>query len=74
MKFDTECDTSGLKCPQVLLKAKQVFSHMKKGEILKIISTDPSSVLDVKVFAATKSHELIKQLKKDNSFIFWIKK
>lgn len=47
---------------------------MKKGEILKIISTDPSSVLDVKVFAATKSHELIKQLKKDNSFIFWIKK
>lgn len=74
MHFDDELDTSGLMCPQVLLKVKKKLATMKSGEVLKIISTDPSSVLDFKVFAATRSHELIKCLKQELTYIFWIKK
>lgn len=74
MHFDDELDTSGLNCPQVLLRAKKRLEQMRVGEVLKIISTDPSSVLDFKVFAATKSYELIKHMKKDQKFIFWMKK
>jgi tRNA 2-thiouridine synthesizing protein A len=74
MHFDDELDTSGLHCPQVLLRAKKRLEQMKAGEILKIISTDPSSVLDFKVYAATQSHELMQTLQQEKKFIFWVKK
>lgn len=74
MHFDEELDTSGLMCPQVLLKAKQKLEEMEEGTVLKIISTDPSSVLDFNVFAATKSCTLLKAITQENKFIFWMKK
>ena len=74
MSYDKALDTSGLSCPQVLLKAKKVLASMEKGEVLKVISTDPSSVLDFKVFAVTQSHDLIKTAQRQKQFIFWIKK
>ncbi len=67
-------DTSGLLCPQVLLETKKTLATMEKGETLKIISTDPSSVLDVKVFVATHSHELLKISEQRKKYFFWIKK
>lgn len=68
-------DTSGLSCPQVLLEAKKILATLKKGEVVKIISTDPSSVLDIKVFVATHSHALIKSEQHDKKkFVFWVKK
>jgi tRNA 2-thiouridine synthesizing protein A len=74
MSYDKALDTSGLSCPQVLLKAKKVLASMGKGEILKVISTDPSSILDFKVFVATHSHMLMKVSQQKEKFIFWIKK
>jgi tRNA 2-thiouridine synthesizing protein A len=74
MIFDEELDTTGLMCPQVLLKAKQTLENMGAGQILKVISTDPSSVLDIKVFAATKSYQLLDIISQQQKFIFWIKK
>ncbi|MDX2165311.1 MAG: sulfurtransferase TusA family protein [Gammaproteobacteria bacterium] len=74
MSYDKVLDTSGLFCPQVLLKAKKLLSSMEKGEILKVISTDPSSVLDFKVFVATHSHALVKVSQQKKKFTFWIKK
>lgn len=79
MRSHKVVDTSGLHCPQVLLKAKAQLKTMKAGEILKVISTDPSSVLDFKVFSATQGHalkkkEVKKYARKSDEFIFWIKK
>lgn len=74
MHFHEELDTSGLSCPQVLLEARKKLDTMKVGEVLKIISTDPSSELDFKVFAATKSYALLKYMKHEQKFIFWMKK
>ncbi len=40
---DKILDVSGLSCPIPLLKTKKVIEHLSPGEILQVISTDPSS-------------------------------
>ena len=37
-----ELDTSGLKCPLPVLKAKKALWSMETGDQLRVVSTDPS--------------------------------
>lgn len=39
-------DTSGLKCPLPVLKAKKALKSMAGGERLKVIATDPGAMKD----------------------------
>lgn len=68
--FDLEIDTSGLLCPEPLKRAKQALKTLEKGQVLKVITTDPAAVIDFKAFAAVSSHELVYYEKNG----FWIKK
>jgi tRNA 2-thiouridine synthesizing protein A len=46
-----ELDTSGLLCPYPLLEAKKFLKKLKEGDTLRVISTDPASEIDFKVFS-----------------------
>ncbi len=74
IKIDLECDTSGLLCPYPLAKTKAVLKKMQPGEILRIISTDPASVIDFKVFAELSEYSLLESYQEDNKFIFVMRK
>ena len=39
-------DTSGLRCPLPVLKAKKALKLLSAGEKLKIIATDPGAIKD----------------------------
>jgi len=67
-------DTSGLLCPYPLAKAKAVLRKMHAGETLRIISTDPASVIDFKVFAEISEYQLLENHQEGNKFIFVIRK
>lgn len=55
-------DARGLKCPMPIIKAKKEIDTLKAGEILKIVATDPGSVLDFQGWIKTNAHyELVKQ-------------
>ena len=60
---DIMLDTSGLKCPLPVLKAKIMLKTMAAGATLRIIATDPGSVRDFAHFcdatgdALLESHE-----------------
>jgi len=56
---DVELDTSGLRCPLPLLKAKQALNGLASGECLLVHATDPGSVRDFRVFAQHSGHELL---------------
>ena len=75
-EYEMTLDTSGLVCPYPLLNTKKKIGLLKSGDILKIISTDPSSVVDFKVFALKSGHALIRHEinTEKNQFIFWLKK
>jgi tRNA 2-thiouridine synthesizing protein A len=67
-------DASGLACPMPIIKTKKAIDGMKVGEILKMISTDPGSVSDVKAWAGKTGHELLGHEESGGQYVFFIKK
>jgi len=49
--FDRELDTSGLKCPMPVIKARKEVRELQPGQVLKVISTDRGSVKDFQGWA-----------------------
>ena len=55
-------DARGLKCPMPIVKAKKEIDAIPAGEVLRVIATDPGSVLDFQGWMKTStSYELLKQ-------------
>lgn len=52
-------DATDLNCPLPLLKAKQGLKPLGSGEYLKVISTDPGSQRDFKVFSELSGNALV---------------
>ena len=55
-------DARGLKCPMPIVKAKKEIDTIPVGELLRVVATDPGSVLDFQGWMKTStSYELVKQ-------------
>ena len=55
-------DARGLKCPMPIVKEKKEIDAIPAGEVLRVIATDPGSVLDFQGWGkASSSYELVKQ-------------
>lgn len=67
-------DASDLACPMPIIKTKQALEGMKVGEILKVISTDPGSVSDMKAWTGKTGHALLGQEQSGDQYIFYIRK
>ncbi|MBX9915851.1 MAG: sulfurtransferase TusA family protein [Nitrosomonas sp.] len=73
-KADKELDARGLNCPLPILRTKQSLAGMVSGQILRIVATDPGSVIDFQVFAEQTGNELLSLSEVDQEFIFLLKK
>lgn len=67
-------DTSGLRCPLPVLKARKLLMGMRPGEVLEVVTTDPMSVVDMPVFCAQAGHTIIREEKQDGQFVFAIER
>jgi tRNA 2-thiouridine synthesizing protein A len=67
-------DTSGLKCPLPVLKAKKALKQLSKGEKLKVIATDPGAIKDFHHFCEVTGDSLEKVSNNDGTIIFVISK
>lgn len=74
MDFDKELNVSGLLCPLPILRTKQSLSDMSSGELLKVITTDPASIIDFQVFSDNTGNELLSISETNSTFIFLLKK
>ena len=57
-----------------IIKTKKAVDGMKVGEVLKMISTDPGSVSDVKAWTGKTGHELLGHEETEGKYTFYIKK
>lgn len=73
-KIDKELDARGLVCPLPILRTKQSLAGMTSGQILKIVATDPGSVIDFQVFAEQTGNELLSLSESNEEFIFLLRK
>ena len=42
---DAEVDARGLSCPLPILRAKKMLATLQSGQLLKVLATDPGSVI-----------------------------
>lgn len=59
---DHTLDTSGLKCPLPVLKAKKALKTMAAGTTLRVIATDPGSVRDFAHFCDATGDALLESI------------
>jgi TusA-related sulfurtransferase len=69
LEFDKEVDATGLNCPLPILRAKKALADLEKGQVLKVISTDPGSVRDFQAFARQTGNELVKQIQAEGGWV-----
>ena len=70
---DETLDCRGLSCPMPILKTKKALTHMRSGQILEILGTDPGTRNDLPSFVKRNGHEYLGE-KEDEDFIrFYIK-
>lgn len=74
MNFDKELDVRGLVCPLPILRTKKSLADMSHGQVLKIVATDPGSVIDFQVFAEQTGNQLLLSSETTGEFLFYLKK
>jgi tRNA 2-thiouridine synthesizing protein A len=67
-------DTSGLKCPLPVLKARKAMRDVPLGGVLRVVATDPGAVKDFEHFCKTTGYRLLAQREEAGKLIFDIEK
>lgn len=66
MSDDEILDARGLLCPLPVLKARKRLQGLARGQVLRLIATDPAAVIDVPHFCREAGHELLDQSDQDD--------
>ncbi len=69
-----DLDTSGLKCPLPVLKAKKALRALDAGERLLVIATDPNALNDVPAYCQEAGQKLVETRTEGAKFFFVIEK
>lgn len=58
LQYDVEEDVRGGRCPLPMLRAKRALAKLEAGQIVRVVSTDPSSHDDFLAMLKHTSHTL----------------
>ena len=72
--FAKEEDYTGMPCPLPVIKTAQAILTIPVGEILKVRTTDPASIADIRAWAKQTKQELILTDNTNNELLFYIKR
>lgn len=64
-----ELDTSGTECPIPVLKARKFCQSATKGDIIKVIATDPLAEADFRHFCEQSNYQFI-DIKKNKGILY----
>ena len=56
---EIEVETSGTECPIPVLKARKVCQNASKGQIIKVITTDPLAEADFRHYCDQSNYKFI---------------
>jgi len=71
---DNVLDVSGMNCPIPILKVKKALNELAPGDVLEVISTDPSTEGDFEIYAKQTGNDLLESSTDGDKFIFKFKK
>ena len=62
-------DTSGTECPIPVLKARKLSQSLKKGDVVKVVATDPLAEADFIHYCEQSNYQYLR-CSKENKKIF----
>ncbi len=65
-------DAKGLNCPMPLIRTRLALKDVPIGEVLKVVATDPTSYIDIRLFCETTGQELVSAEEEDGVYIYVI--
>jgi len=71
---DAELDASGLLCPLPVYRAALALGHLAKGQVLRLITTDPGSLEDIPALARQRGDTLLGAERLEDHQVFLIQK
>ncbi len=74
MRVDLELDATGLMCPLPLLRLKKALQSLEGGQVVRVLATDPASVLDFGVFLEQTGHEMLERTEETGVYCYLIRK
>jgi len=69
-----ELDTSGLRCPLPVLKAKKALRGLDSGELIQVRATDPAALDDFPAYCENSGNELVESRSEGAAYVFVIRK
>jgi TusA-related sulfurtransferase len=67
-------DTAGQLCPYPMAHTKRLLSQLNNGDVLQVIVTDPSYIIDIQVFSRQTSNKLLKLWQEGDLYYILIEK
>ena len=71
---DLELDLKGLKCPLPVLKTRKAMGRLSPGARVRVISSDPMSVIDIPHYCQEAGHRLIERSGAQDLHVFLIER
>jgi tRNA 2-thiouridine synthesizing protein A len=71
---DAELDVTGLLCPLPVLNARKRLLELPSGSVLKVVATDPMSMIDMPHFCSEQGHTLLSLEQRESQYHFRIKR
>ena len=68
---DRVLDCSGMTCPRPVIEASKSIKEIEVGQVLKVISTDPGSPMDMEAWSEQSGHSLIDSKQENGNFVFY---
>lgn len=71
---DQELDCRGLVCPLPILQTRKALESLQVGQVLKMVSSDLASIVDVQAWTRRTGQELLGYEDRGSLFEFYIRK
>ena len=74
MTVDLEIDVVGLRCPLPVLKLKKRIEPLQPGSVVKLLTSDPTTVKDVPAYCELAGHLILSIAHNSSPYEFIIRK
>jgi tRNA 2-thiouridine synthesizing protein A len=74
VNVDRQIDCIGLFSPMPIVKTREAIRELRVGQVLEMLSDDPASDADMKVWAERSGHELIGVSREGAVYRFLVRK
>ena len=71
---DFELDVRGEACPYPLIRTKQQVDRLQKGEVLKVLASDPVAPQNIDAWAKKSGNELLAVESNNGTYNIFVRK